>query len=118
MEQIGNIMSRTAPQDKTPTFRVQEFFMDASYVDNYTQEKRENFLKFQVTGKNIEKFAEIPDGARVKITFSIRGRFYDKEGAAEKGHGQNLDAYKFEVISKPGEKTIPPENTKDDGIYN
>lgn len=112
MDIIGNIMSRTAPEDKTATFTVQEFFLDASYFDNYSQENRENFLKFQVTGKKIPEFAEIPDGTRVKVTFSIRGRFFDKKDSNEKGHGQNLDAYKFEVISKPAAKTATAEPSK------
>lgn len=111
MDIIGNIMSRTAPENKTATFTVQEFYLDASYFDNYNQENRENFLKFQVTGKKIEEFATIPDGARVKVIFSIRGRFFDKTDGSGKGHGQNLDAYKFEVISKPEQKAADSPST-------
>ena len=100
MDIIGNTMSRTAAEQKTESFKVQDFFLDASYFDNYNQQNRENFLKFQVTGNRIADFANIPDGSRVKVFFSIKGRFYDKQDG-EKGHGQNLEAFKFEIISQP-----------------
>lgn len=79
--------------------------MDNSTFDQFTGEKRENFLKFQVTNKNIEKLQNIPVGAIIKVTFGIRGRFFDgtdrETGATKKMHGQNLDAYGFEVIQMP-----------------
>ena len=101
MEIIGNIVSRKAPEAKTETFTVQEFILDASYVDNYTQQTRENILPFQVSGKNIEAFAAIPDNARVKVFFMPRGRYYEKKDGSGQGVGLNLDAWKFEVIALP-----------------
>ena len=40
MDIIGNIYSREAAEQKTETFRVQEFLLDASYFDNYNQTNR------------------------------------------------------------------------------
>lgn len=97
MDIIGNIYSREAAEQKTETFRVQEFLLDASYFDNYNQTNRENFLKMQVKNANIDKLAAIPNGSRVKVFFTIEGRFYDKEDET-KGHAQNLSAFNFEVI--------------------
>jgi hypothetical protein len=118
MDIIGNIYSREAAEQKTETFRVQKFILDASYFDNYTQTNRDNFLKMQVKNAGIEKLAAIPDGSRVKVFFSIDGGFYNKEDGT-KGHAQNLSAFNFEVIklaenkpSAPAPVTLPaPQKT-------
>jgi hypothetical protein len=107
MDIIGNIYSREAAEQKTETFRVQKFILDASYFDNYTQTNRENFLKMQVKNAGIEKLAAIPDGSRVKVFFSIDGGFYDKEDGT-KGHAQNLSAFNFEVIKLAENKPTAP----------
>lgn len=107
MDIIGNIYKREAAEQKTETFRVQKFILDASYFDNYTQTNRENFLKMQVKNAGIEKLAAIPDGSRVKVFFSIDGGFYDK-GDGTKGHAQNLSAFNFEVIKLAENKPTAP----------
>ena len=103
MDIIGNIYSREAVEQKTETFRVQKFILDASYFDNYTQTNRENFLKMQVKNAGIEKLAAIPDSSRVKVFFSI----YNKEDGT-KGHAQNLSAFNFEVIKLAENKPTAP----------
>ena len=107
MDIIGKIYSREAAEQKTETFRVQEFLLDASYFDNYNQTNRENFLKMQVKNANIDKLAAIPNGSRVKVFFTIEGRFYDKEDGT-KGHAQNLSAFNFEVIKLAENKPATP----------
>ena len=113
MDIIGNIYSREAVEQKTETFRVQEFMLDASYFDNYNQTQRENFIRMQVKNTNIDKLAKIPDGSRVKVFFTIEGRFYDKEDGT-KGHAQNLSAFNFEVIKLAETKPAPPAPEKAD----
>ena len=100
MDIIGNIYSREAAEQKTETFRVQEFLLDASYFDNYNQTNRENFLKMQVKNANIDKLAAIPNGSRVKVFFTI------EDGT--KGHAQNLSAFNFEVIKLAENKPATP----------
>ena len=107
MDIIGNIYSREAAEQKTETFRVQKFILDASYFDNYTQTNRKNFLKMQVKNAGIEKLAAIPDGSRVKVFFSIDGGFYNKEDGT-KVHAQNLSAFNFEVIKLAENKPAAP----------
>ena len=107
MDIIGNIYNRGAAEQKTETFRVQEFILDASYFDNYNQTQRENFLKMQVKNANIDKLAAIPDGSRVKVFFTVEGRFYDKEDGT-KGHAQNLSVFNFEVIKLAENKPATP----------
>ena len=113
MDIIGNIYSREAVEQKTETFRVQEFMLDASYFDNYNQTQRENFIRMQVKNTYIDKLAKIPDGSRVKVFFTIEGRFYDKEDGT-KGHAQNLSAFNFEVIKLAETKPAPPAPEKAD----
>ena len=107
MDIIGNIYSREAAEQKTETFRVQEFLLDASYFDNYNQTQRENLLKMQEKNDNIDNLSEIPNGMRVKDYFTIEGRFYDKEDGT-KGHAQNLSAFNFEVIKLAENKPATP----------
>lgn len=80
MDIIGNIYSREAAEQKTETFRVQEFLLDASYFDNYNQTNRENFLKMQVKNANIDKLAAIPNGSRVKVFFYHRRKILRQRG--------------------------------------
>ena len=61
----------------------------------------------QVKNANIDKLAAIPDGSRVKVFFTIEGRFYDKEDGT-KGHAQNLSAFNFEVIKLAENKPATP----------
>lgn len=105
MEIIGNIYSRTEKEQKMATFVVQEFILDASYFDNYSQTNRENFLKFQVSNKGVEKLAELGDGDRVKVFFSISGGFFKKQDG-EQGHMQRLNAFAFELIKSKEQKPV------------
>lgn len=81
------------------------YFTYNSYINNQTN--RENFLKMQVKNANIDKLAAIPNGSRVKVFFTIEGRFYDKEDGT-KGHAQNLSAFNFEVIKMAENKPATP----------
>ncbi|WP_404812042.1 DUF3127 domain-containing protein [Capnocytophaga canimorsus] len=110
MDIRGKLLKKSAIEQKTETFKVQEFYLDCSTFDQYTGEKRENLLRFQVTNAKIDKFQSVPVGAIVKVSFGIRGRFFDgmdkETGQTKKMHGQNLDAYAFEVIEYPQQQ--PP----------
>ena len=97
MEIIGSIFAIEEKQVKTDKFTVQEFILDAGTFDQYTGEKRENYLKLQCSNNRIEELEKLKIHDRVKVFFHPRGRFFkDKEG--KDGHAQNLDAYKFEKL--------------------
>lgn len=108
MDIYGTIISRTATEQKTETFKVQNFILNASWMNNNTGHMIENILEFQVTGNNIEKLEAIPDLARVKVFFNPSGRLVDKKDGTGKFVAQNLNAYKFEVL------TPPPKNTNNE----
>lgn len=98
MEIYGTITSRTEVEQKTESFKVQKFILDASYMNNQTGQMNENTLEFQVSGNAIEKLAAVPDHSRVKVFFSPRGRVVDKKDGSGKFVAQNLDAWKFEIL--------------------
>ena len=101
MDIHGTIISRTPAEQKTENFRVQTFILDASWMNNNSGNMIENTLEFQVTGNNIEKLDVIADKSRVKVFFSPQGRWANKKDGSGKFVAQNLNAYKFEVLSTP-----------------
>ncbi len=103
MEIIGNLVSRKPAEQKTEKFRLQEFVVDCSFIDNYTQEKRENILLFQCSNNNITKLDAVKDGSRIKVLFMPQGRYYNKQDGTQ-AVAVNLNAFGFEVINEP--KTI------------
>ncbi|GIZ15533.1 DUF3127 domain-containing protein [Capnocytophaga catalasegens] len=102
MEIRGKLLKKSDIQQKTDSFRVQEFYLDCSTFDQYTGERRENILKFQVTNSSIDKLQPFNAGDILKVSFGINGRFFefeDKETKqTKKSHAQNLNAYSFELI--------------------
>lgn len=120
MEIYGTIISRTEVEQKTETFKVQKFILDASYRDNTSGQMYENTLEFQVTGNNIEKFVAYPDQSRVKVFFNPQGRVLEKKDKpGEKFVAQNLNAWKFEqLIPTPnGTSNTPTQQSNADTVY-
>lgn len=97
MELVGKIYAKEAKQQKTENFAVQEFVIDSSFFDRETGEKRENFIRFQCTNRNIDELEKVAIGDKVRVSFGINGRYYENE-AKEMKHAQNLNAYKFEKM--------------------
>lgn len=108
MEIRGKLLKKSDIKQKTDGFRLQEFYLDCSTFNQYTGDKRENILKFQVTNSSIDKLQPFNAGDILKVTFGIKGRFFefeDKETKqTKKSHAQNLDAYGFELIQT---KNVP-----------
>lgn len=104
---IGTILKRGEITSKTETFKVQQFYLDSSIYDQFTGEKRENYLKFQLINSNIEALKHFRDGERVKVHFNLKGRFFEHEG--EKKHAQDITAWKIERVTQNGALTIPEE---------
>lgn len=112
MEIYGTITSRTAVEQKTETFKVQNFVLDASYHDNRAGKTYENTLEFQVIGNAIERLGEIPDNSRVKVFFNPQGKEVSKrDKPEEKFIAQNLNAWKFELLISKKNETASPTNS-------
>lgn len=53
MEVIGTFLKASEIKTFESGYQVQEFYLDYSKFDQYTGEKRENILRFQLNGDNI-----------------------------------------------------------------
>lgn len=110
MDIQGILLKKSEIKTFSDKFSVQEFYLDCSTFNQYTGDKYENILKFQLINKNIDKLEEAKVGQRLKIQFQPRGRFYERE-TGDKFHTTNLDAFGVEVIS-----TIQSYTKKEESI--
>lgn len=119
MEIYGTIISRTEVEQKTETFKVQKFTLDASYRDNTSGQMYENTLEFQVTGNSIDKLAAVSDQSRVKVFFEPRGKVFEKkEKPGETFIIQNLNAWKFEILTQNPNGSQPNTTAQSDSSGN
>lgn len=109
MDITGMLLKKSEVKNLTENFSVQEFYLDTSTYHPYTGEKFDNIIKLQVSNNKIASLMPIQPGQRIKVSFSPRGRFYEKDG--EKRHIQNLDAWKIELQDTQGSLTKEPDFT-------
>ena len=113
---IGIIHSIQNPKTFESGFTVQEFYLDTSRHNQYTDEKYENYAKFQVLNKKINLELFKPDDI-VRVSFNINGKVIDqkdssgkvvdqKDDSKKKFFVQNLTAYKIEPYQRS--KDIQP----------
>lgn len=116
MEIQGTLLKKSLIQEKTEKFKIQEFYLDCSRFDQYTGDKYENIIKFQVVNNNIEKLHPIKEGDIIKVYYVINGRFFEHNG--ERKHAQNLTAYNFENVFKETKEQVQPLpiQEEDDGL--
>lgn len=112
MEVIGTFLKASEIKTFESGYQVQEFYLDYSKFDQYTGEKRENILRFQLNGDNIGYLENINKGEKVKVYFVINGKFYDKKDGTGKAHFQNLNAYKVEKLEQKQPATPTPQPTQ------
>ena len=113
MEIYGLMLNRSEAKQVTDNFTVQEFFLDCSEFDRFTgQKKFDNKLKFQVSNSKIEELKKVNRGDLVKVQFNPQGREYDKQDGSGKGHAQNLNAWKIEVVKAKEQATQPVQNNQ------
>ena len=93
-EAVGKIYKKMDTVQRTDTFRIRELILET--IDGqYTQ-----LIKFQLTQNNCEKLDGYNEGDEVKVTFSLRGREYTKEGRTS--YFTNLDAWKLDPVTAAG----------------
>ena len=103
---IGIIHSIQNSKTFESGFTVQEFYLDTSRHNQYTDEKYENYAKFQVLNKKINLELFKPDDI-VRVSFNINGKVIDqKDDSKKKFFVQNLTAYKIEPYQRS--KDIQP----------
>ena len=74
----------------TDTFKKREFVVEVE-DGAYTQ-----IIKFQLTQNSCDKLDPYNEGDQMKVTFSLRGREYNKNG--ETMYFTNLEAWRLEKV--------------------
>ena len=101
-EAEGRLFKKFDTAQVTDTFKKREFVLEIE-DGAYTQ-----IIKFQLVQGNCEKLDPFNEGDQLKVTFSLRGREYTKDGRTS--YFTNLDAWRIENAS-PAEagNTAAPE---------
>jgi len=84
----GKLYKKFETSQVTDTFRKREFVIEME-DGAYPQ-----IIKFQLTQNNCDKLDAYNEGDQIKVTFSLRGREYTKEGRTS--YFTNLDAWRIE----------------------
>ena len=90
----GRLYKKFDTTQVTDSFKKREFVVEMEDVA-YTQ-----LIKFQLTQANCEKLDPFNENDQLKVTFSLRGREYTKEGRTS--YFTNLDAWRVEKAGGAG----------------
>jgi hypothetical protein len=99
-EAEGKLYKKMDTQQVTDSFKKREFVVEIE-DGAYSQ-----IIKFQLVQGNCDKLDPFNEGDQVKVTFSLRGREYTKEGKTS--YFTNLDAWRLEAAA--GAVTPPPSS--------
>ena len=102
-EAEGKLYKKMDVQQVTDSFKKREFVVEIE-DGAYTQ-----LIKFQLTQANCDKLEPFNEGDRVKVTFSIRGREYTKDGRTS--YFTNLDAWRLESTNQAAPANAPAATT-------
>ena len=102
-EAEGKLYKKMDTQQLTDSFKKREFVIEIE-DGAYTQ-----LAKFQLTQNNCDKLDPFNEGDMIKVTFSIRGREYTKEGRTT--YFTNLDAWRLEALNQASPTPPPPAST-------
>ena len=61
-------------------FLKRELVLDCSRYDEFTGEKRDNYVSMSFTQKRCEELNGLMQGELVEVSFILNGRKYDKDG--------------------------------------
>ncbi len=95
----GKLYKKFDIQQVTDSFRKREFVIEIQ-DGAYPQ-----LIKFQMTQSNCEKLDGYEEQNQVKVTFSLKGREYTKEGRTS--YFTNLDAWRIEKIGADTPQSAP-----------
>lgn len=73
-------VGQTVNVSREKEFLKRELVLDCSRYDEYTGEKRENYVTFSFTQKRCEELNGYMPGELVEVSFVLNGRKYEKDG--------------------------------------
>ncbi len=95
----GKLYKKFDTQQITESFRKREFVIEIQ-DGAYPQ-----LIKFQMTQNNCEKLDNFTEDNQIKVTFSLKGREYTKDGRTS--YFTNLDAWRVEKIGAEASPAAP-----------
>lgn len=95
----GRLYKKFDTQQVTDSFRKREFVIEIQ-DGAYPQ-----LIKFQMTQNNCEKLDGFAEENQVKVTFSLKGREYTKDGRTS--YFTNLDAWRIEKVGAEAPQSAP-----------
>lgn len=101
----GRLYKKFDTAQVTDSFRKREFVVEIE-DGAYTQH-----VKFQLTQNNCDKLDPYNEGAQVKVTFSLKGREYTKDGKTS--YFTNLDAWRLDAGGADSPKPIAASGNLD-----
>lgn len=92
----GRILSigQTVNVSKQKEFLKRELVLDCSRYDEFTGEKRENYVTLSFTQKRCEELNGFAPGELVEVSFILSGRRYEKDGQTK--YITDITGYKVE----------------------
>lgn len=119
MDIIGKLHSIDNEVQITENFRKQMFILDLTRYNQDTGEVYENYSELQINNGRID-LSGFSLGQKVKVTFFISGRYYDKKDGSGKGFFQNLIAASIEAFgnNKTQQRTQQTQSSQPGGNYN
>lgn len=101
----GRLYKKFDTQQITEKFKKREFVVEIE-DGAYTQ-----LIKLQMTQNNCEKLDPFNEDDQVKVTFSLRGREYTKDGRTS--YFTNLDAWRIEKAGGGNNNAAAPAASMD-----
>ncbi len=95
----GKLYKKFDTNQVTDSFKKREFVLEIE-DGAYTQ-----LIKFQLTQNNCEKLDPYNENDQLKVTFSLRGREYTKEGRTS--YFTNLDAWRLDKAGQGQNAAVP-----------
>lgn len=95
-ELTGVLYEKFDTNQRTATFKVKEFVLEHS--EEFNGKTNTNYIKFQCTQDRVSILDKINTGEKIKVTFSIRGSKWEKNGQVS--YFNNLDAWRVETLSE------------------
>ncbi|MCU4154683.1 DUF3127 domain-containing protein [Carboxylicivirga sp. A043] len=96
----GNVIVKDDIQDISASFKKREFVIE---VVNERNSDWNDFIKFQLTQDRCNLMDPIQVGDKIKVSFNIRGRKWEKDGRVN--YFSNLEAWRIEKE----EAVLPPD---------
>ena len=95
----GKLYKKFDTNQVTDSFKKREFVLETE-DGAYTQ-----LIKFQLTQNNCDKLDPYNENDQIKVTFSLRGREYTKEGRTS--YFTNLDAWRLDKVGASQSAEVP-----------